>query len=82
VPLSAVAAHESGADEAASDLPTDDERALIAMLASGLKDEAIARQLDVHVATVRRRITALVERLDATTRFQAGLQAARRGWLD
>lgn len=79
VPLGAVASTSSDARNAP---PTDDERVLIALLASGLKDEAIARQLDVHVHTARRRITALIDRLDATTRFQAGLQAARRGWLD
>ncbi|MFE6735621.1 hypothetical protein [Microbacterium sp. NPDC057650] len=76
VPLSAETADAGDAP------PTADERVLIALLASGLKDEAIARQLDVHVHTARRRISAVIERLDATTRFQAGLQAARRGWLD
>ncbi|REJ08080.1 LuxR family transcriptional regulator [Microbacterium bovistercoris] len=79
VPLGAAASISSDARNAP---PTDDERVLIALLASGLKDEAIARQLDVHVHTARRRINAVIERLDATTRFQAGLQAARRGWLD
>ncbi|SFP07156.1 hypothetical protein SAMN05421810_101870 [Amycolatopsis arida] len=33
-----------------------------------------------HQAVVRR-ITALLDRLGATTRFQAGVQAAHRGWL-
>ncbi|MFC4139934.1 MULTISPECIES: LuxR family transcriptional regulator [unclassified Microbacterium] len=80
VPLGAVPA--SGASDAGDAPPTVDERVLIALLASGLKDEAIARQLDVHVHTARRRINAVIDRLDATTRFQAGLQAARRGWLD
>ncbi|MFC8600413.1 LuxR C-terminal-related transcriptional regulator [Isoptericola sp. NPDC057191] len=60
---------------------TAEERELLTMLAAGLKDEAVARQLDVHVATARRRITALLTRLGATSRFQAGVQAARRGWL-
>lgn len=58
-----------------------EERALLGLLASGLKDEAIARQLGVHVHTARRRITALLARLGAGTRFQAGVQAGRRGWL-
>lgn len=31
--------------------------------------------------TVNRRIAELTDRLDAHTRFQAGIQAARRGWL-
>ena len=60
---------------------TTEERELLTMLAAGLKDEAVARQLDVHVATARRRITALLARLGASSRFQAGVQAARRGWL-
>ncbi len=62
--------------------PSAEERALLTLLASGLKDEAIARQLDVHVHTARRRITALLAKLGASTRFQAGVQAGRRGWLE
>lgn len=72
------AAMPLGASPAA---PGEEDRALLALLASGLKDEAIARQLDVHVHTARRRISALLARLGATTRFQAGMQAARQGWL-
>ncbi|WP_158717937.1 hypothetical protein [Streptomyces sp. NRRL F-2664] len=58
-----------------------DQRALLGMLASGLKDETIARRLGVHVHTARRRITRMLADLDADTRFQAGVQAAIRGWL-
>ncbi|MER5889253.1 hypothetical protein ABT160_35970 [Streptomyces sp. NPDC001941] len=54
---------------------------LLGLLASGLKDEAIARRLGVHVHTVRRRIGGLLGELGAGTRFQAGLRAAMRGWL-
>jgi DNA-binding CsgD family transcriptional regulator len=57
------------------------DRALLVMLSSGLKDEAMARQLDISVRTLGRRVTRLMERLGATSRFQAGIQAARRGWL-
>ncbi|MGW8488096.1 helix-turn-helix domain-containing protein [Streptomyces sp. NPDC055886] len=57
---------------------TDNERELLTMLASGLKGEAMARRLDVHVHTVRRRITRLMQVLNAETRFQAGAQAALR----
>ncbi|MFD8734538.1 LuxR C-terminal-related transcriptional regulator [Streptomyces sp. NPDC059618] len=60
---------------------TDEDRELLTMLASGLKDEAIARRLDIHVHTVRRRITRLMRSLNTQTRFQAGVQAALRGWL-
>nr|WP_237500023.1 LuxR C-terminal-related transcriptional regulator [Streptomyces sp. SID8379] len=66
---------------AGQDGATDEDRELLTMLASGLKDEAIARRLDIHVHTVRRRITRLMQKLNAQTRFQAGVQATLRGWL-
>ncbi|MFI1395023.1 helix-turn-helix domain-containing protein [Streptomyces sp. NPDC020681] len=58
------------------------ERELLGLLASGLKDEAIARRLGVHVHTARRRISRLLDTLGAETRFQAGAKATLRGWLD
>ncbi|WP_406273374.1 hypothetical protein OHT93_25475 [Streptomyces sp. NBC_00191] len=58
------------------------QKELLSLLASGLKDEAIARRLGVHVHTARRRISRLLETLGAETRFQAGAQATLRGWLD
>ncbi|MGW6413230.1 helix-turn-helix domain-containing protein [Streptomyces vinaceus] len=57
------------------------QRELLGLLASGLKDESIARRLGVHVHTARKRISRMLEDLDADTRFQAGAQAAIRGWL-
>ncbi|WP_267244850.1 TrmB family transcriptional regulator [Streptomyces sp. PR69] len=57
------------------------QRDLLALLSAGLKDEAIARRLGVHVHTARRRISRLLRSLDAETRFQAGAKAALRGWL-
>ncbi|TLQ43810.1 helix-turn-helix domain-containing protein [Streptomyces marianii] len=62
-------------------LPAE-QRELLALLAAGLKDEAIARRLGVHVHTARRRISRLLESLGAETRFQAGARASLRGWLD
>ncbi|MGW2156970.1 hypothetical protein [Nonomuraea sp. NPDC001699] len=56
--------------------PQDDER-LIALLLTGLTDEAIARQLGIGYRTAQRRIAELMARLGAHTRFQAGVQAAR-----
>jgi DNA-binding NarL/FixJ family response regulator len=58
----------------------DPNTTLINLLASGMKDEAIARQLGVSGRTLRRRIAQVQEQLGATSRFQAGLQAGRRGW--
>lgn len=55
----------------------DLDRRLLTLLAAGLKDEAAARQLGVSVRTLNRRVSDLMRRLGARTRFQAGLQAAR-----
>lgn len=59
----------------------DLRRLLLAQLADGAKDEQIARTLDVSLRTVRRRIAGLMVELGVDTRFQAGVEAVRRGWL-
>lgn len=51
------------------------------LLGTGLKDEAIARQLGVSMRTARRRISGLLIRLGVASRFQAGAEAARRGFV-
>jgi DNA-binding CsgD family transcriptional regulator len=56
-------------------------RTLLGLLAVGLTDEAIARQMGWHPRTAQRHVHDLMAELGAQTRFQAGLQAARRGWL-
>jgi hypothetical protein len=58
-----------------------DQRMLLDQLARGAKDEQIARALGLGVRTVRRRVADLLEDLGADSRFQAGVEAARRGWL-
>jgi len=56
-------------------------RTLLGLLAAGLTDEAIARHMGWHPRTAQRHVRDLMVELGAQTRFQAGLQAARRGWL-
>jgi DNA-binding CsgD family transcriptional regulator len=58
-----------------------DVRVVLELLQLGMKDETIARQLGVSLRTVRRRIAALMDDLGVATRFQAGLEAARRGLI-
>jgi DNA-binding NarL/FixJ family response regulator len=60
---------------------TPSDRALLQLLAGGLTDEAAAKRLGVSLRTVRRQMRALMTRLQATSRFQAGHNAAQRGWL-
>ncbi|MER6082406.1 helix-turn-helix domain-containing protein [Streptomyces sp. NPDC001833] len=58
----------------------NEERQIISLLAMGMSDEAIARQLGIGHRTVQRRVQALLGRLGAASRFQAGVLAAGRGW--
>ncbi|HEX5861291.1 MAG TPA: helix-turn-helix domain-containing protein, partial [Nocardioides sp.] len=56
-------------------------RFLLQQLAAGAKDEQIARVLGISLRTVRRRVADLLSELGVDTRFQAGAEAVRRGWL-
>jgi len=60
---------------------SSDHRRLLELLALGVKDEAIARHFDVSLRTVRRRVAELLAELGVESRFQAGLEGARRGLL-
>ncbi|WP_066367163.1 TrmB family transcriptional regulator [Herbidospora mongoliensis] len=73
--------HPSSAPEkeaAPAELDVEDRR-LLALLAAGLKDDAIARQFGTSPRSLRRRLRHLFDELNAETRFQAGAQASRRG---
>ncbi|MEV6527866.1 helix-turn-helix domain-containing protein [Longispora sp. NPDC051575] len=59
----------------------DRDRSILRMMAAGHKDAAIGRALQITQRTVVRRIAELMRHLEVDTRFQAGVQAARRGWL-
>jgi DNA-binding CsgD family transcriptional regulator/sugar-specific transcriptional regulator TrmB len=57
------------------------DKIMLRLLGSGHKDELVAKQLGLSVRTVRRRISDLMNILDARSRFQAGLLAGQRGWI-
>lgn len=59
----------------------DDRSRILELLVVGTKDESIARQLGLSLRTVRRRVADLMDELGARTRFQAGVEASRRGLL-
>jgi DNA-binding Lrp family transcriptional regulator len=59
----------------------DLRRLVLQQLAGGAQDEQIARRLGLSLRTVRRRVAELMEELGAHSRFQAGMEASRRGWL-
>ena len=60
---------------------TSDRRLLLDQLANGAKDEQIARALGLSLRTVRRRVADILDELGVDSRFQAGVEAVRRGWV-
>ena len=57
------------------------DRQLAALLASGAKDDVVARHLGASTRTLSRRVAEMMDHLHVRTRFQAGVQAVRRGWI-
>ncbi|MEU3479164.1 LuxR C-terminal-related transcriptional regulator [Streptomyces sp. NPDC033754] len=60
---------------------TSQERALLGLLATGITDEAASKRLGLSLRSVRRMMSELMGRLEAGSRFEAGIRAAERGWL-
>lgn len=73
-PLSPVARHSAAG-------LSPKESAILGLAGQGLTDEATARRLGVSLRTVRRTMAELMERLNASSRFQAGAQARELGWI-
>jgi DNA-binding CsgD family transcriptional regulator/sugar-specific transcriptional regulator TrmB len=57
------------------------DKRILELLASGCTDETSAREVGVSVRHLRRTISRLTAELGAKSRFEAGVEAARRGWL-
>ncbi|MFD8599668.1 helix-turn-helix transcriptional regulator [Kitasatospora sp. NPDC059646] len=62
--------------------PDETDRRILALLLSGATDPAVAKQLNLGLRTVQRRISRLMSLARADTRIQLGWQAHRRGWVD
>lgn len=61
--------------------PSAEDLSILTFMAVGMKDDAIARQLGISSRTLRRRSQELMAVLGAGNRFQAGVEASRRGWI-
>jgi DNA-binding CsgD family transcriptional regulator len=65
------------------DTELDETRAaILRLMAEGEKDEAISRRLSISVRTCRRHIADYMAQVGASSRFQAGVIAARAGHTD
>lgn len=67
-----------GLEAVAKDL----DRTILRLLASGLKDETIARRLGMSLRTTRKHIADMMQALGAESRFQAGVAVSARGLLN
>ncbi|MEU5387169.1 LuxR C-terminal-related transcriptional regulator [Kitasatospora cineracea] len=57
------------------------EAEVLNLLAQGFTDEVIAKRLGVSPRTARRIAADLMTRLEARSRFEAGVHAVQNGWL-
>jgi DNA-binding CsgD family transcriptional regulator/sugar-specific transcriptional regulator TrmB len=57
------------------------ERQLLRLLGDGHTDESAGRKLGLSARTIQRMMADITARLGAESRFQAGVNAIRQGWL-
>ncbi|WP_329124732.1 helix-turn-helix domain-containing protein [Streptomyces sp. NBC_01465] len=68
----------TGEDEGGPDA-TDLE--ILSLLLAGMTDASVAKQLDLGLRTVQRRVKGLMELTGVTTRLQLGWHAYEKGWV-
>jgi DNA-binding CsgD family transcriptional regulator len=69
------------ANDSAGEL-TPRERDVLALMAEGASNKAIARQLGISVHTAKFHVGSILDKLDATGRTDAVAHAARRGVIN
>ncbi|MGX1668757.1 winged helix-turn-helix transcriptional regulator [Streptomyces sp. NPDC055400] len=63
------------------DGPDGTDLEILSLLLAGLTDASVAKQLDLGLRTVQRRVKRLMELAGVTTRLQLGWHAYERGWV-
>ncbi|MEU1705433.1 helix-turn-helix domain-containing protein [Streptomyces sp. NPDC005706] len=71
----------SGVAEQRPDGPDPTDLEVLSLLLAGLTDASVAKQLDLGLRTVQRRVRRLMELAGVTTRLQLGWHAYERGWV-
>lgn len=70
-----------GFEEQGPDGPDGTDLEILSLLLAGLTDASVAKQLDLGLRTVQRRVKRLMELTDVTTRLQLGWHAYEKGWV-
>ncbi|MDQ0384619.1 sugar-specific transcriptional regulator TrmB [Streptomyces sp. DSM 42143] len=71
----------SGVTEHGPDGPDGTDLEILSLLLAGLTDASVAKQLDLGLRTVQRRVKRLMELTGVTTRLQLGWHAYEREWV-
>ncbi|MEU3661605.1 helix-turn-helix domain-containing protein [Streptomyces sp. NPDC032940] len=71
----------SGVTEQEPDGPDGTDLEILSLLLAGLTDASVAKQLDLGLRTVQRRVKRLMELTGVTTRLQLGWHAYERDWV-
>ncbi|KUO16039.1 helix-turn-helix domain-containing protein [Streptomyces dysideae] len=71
----------SGVSEEEPSAPDDTDLEVLSLLLAGLTDASVAKQLDLGLRTVQRRVKRLMELAGVTTRLQLGWHVYERGWV-
>ena len=61
--------------------PDEIDLQVLSLLIAGASDALVARQLDVGLRTIQRRVRSLMDATGATSRIQLGWAAYENGWL-
>ncbi|MFC7302975.1 helix-turn-helix domain-containing protein [Streptomyces monticola] len=67
--------------ERAAAAPDGTDLEILSLLLAGLTDASVAKQLDLGLRTVQRRVKGLMELAGVSTRLQLGWHAFERGWV-
>ncbi|MET9385188.1 winged helix-turn-helix transcriptional regulator [Streptomyces sp. NPDC002928] len=71
----------AGVTEQEPDGPDGTDLEILSLLLAGLTDASVAKQLDLGLRTVQRRVKRLMELTGVTTRLQLGWHVYERGWV-
>ncbi|MBE4734565.1 MULTISPECIES: helix-turn-helix domain-containing protein [Streptomyces] len=63
------------------DAPDATDLEILSLLLAGMTDASVAKQLDLGLRTVQRRVKGLMELAGVTTRLQLGWHAYERAWV-
>ncbi|MFF3458841.1 helix-turn-helix domain-containing protein [Streptomyces sp. NPDC002730] len=68
-------------DEEKAPGPDATDLEILSLLLAGMTDASVAKQLDLGLRTVQRRVKGLMELTGVTTRLQLGWHAYAKGWV-